>query len=383
MSIRMAPDAASVLTRMGHDTAAAVLTIDLGALTANWRLLRDRHRSGQRALGQTGAVLKADGYGTGAIQAGEALFAAGCRHFFVATPDEALLLRPHIPGAALVVLGGLYAGAEVDYAAHDLTPALGALGEIQAWSALARRLERPLPAFLHFDTGMSRLGLDAREFASLTEDHARLEGIELRAVMSHLIESETADSPLNPLQRDRFRAGLARLPPAPACLVNSSGMFLDPSFGFDLARPGAALYGINPTPGRENPMRPVATVKARVLAVREIPAGATTGYNATWTAKRRTRIATIGMGYADGWHRSHSNTGMAYFDGHPVPLVGRVSMDLMTFDVTDCPAVQAGSWLEILGPNRPADDAARDAGTIGYEVLTALGRRYHRIYTQA
>jgi alanine racemase len=160
-------------------------------------------------------------------------------------------------------------------------------------------------------------------------------------------------------------------------------MFLGEAFGFDLARPGSALYGVNPTPAGKNPMRAVASLNARVLTVRDIPAGATVGYGATWTAQRPTRVATVGVGYADGWHRSRSNTGAAYFDGHPVPLVGRVSMDLTTFDVTDLPQVQPGNWLELLGPHCPVDDAAREAGTIGYEVLTALGHRYHRIYAPA
>jgi alanine racemase len=363
---------------MRPDTALAVLTIDLAAIVANWRLLRLKRTS--RA---TGAVVKADGYGLGARPVAAALAVAGCRDFFVATSDEALSLRDTIPDAALVVLGGLLPGAEQDFAAHGITPALGSLAEIDTWSCLARRLERPLPAFLHFDTGMSRLGLDARECAVLAQDHARLEGIEVRYVMSHLASSEVPDDPLNAVQLDRFIAGRALLPPAPASLVNSSGMFLGDAFGFDLARPGCALYGVNPTPGRSNPMRPVASLSAKVLSVRDIPAGATVGYSATWTAARPSRIATAGVGYADGWHRSHSNAGAAYFDGNPVPLVGRVSMDLTTFDVTDHPAVQPGSWLEFLGPHRSVDDAARDAGTIGYDVLTALGRRYHRVYSPA
>jgi alanine racemase len=363
---------------MVPDIAHAVLTVDLGAIVDNWRLLQAEHRSGA-----TGAVVKADGYGLGARQVVTVLAAAGCRDFFVATPDEALAVRPIIPNASLVVLGGLFAGAEPDFAAHGLIPALGSLAEIDAWSSLARRLNRPLPAFIHFDTGMSRLGLDERELSVLAQDHGRLAGIDVRYVMSHFVSAEVLDDPLNALQRDRFLAGRARLPAAPACLANSSGIFLGDGFGFDLARPGSALYGINPTPGRPNPMRPVARLNARVLAVREIPAGATVGYSATWTATRPSRIATIGVGYADGWHRTHSNSGFAFFDGHPVPLVGRVSMDLTTFDVTDQPEIRPGDWLELLGPHRPVDDAARDAGTIGYEVLTALGRRYHRDYSPA
>jgi alanine racemase len=360
---------------MRPDTAHAVLTIDLGAIVANWRLLHGKQRSG--------AVVKADGYGLGARPVAAALAAAGCRDFFVATPDEALSLRDTIPDSALVVLGGLFEGVAEDFAACGIIPALGSLAEIDVWSSLAGRLERRLPAFLHFDTGMSRLGLDTRECAVLAQDHARLAGIDVRYVMSHLVSAEIPDDPMNAMQRDRFESGRARLPPAPASLANSSGIFLGPAFGVDLARPGSALYGVNPTPARPNPMRPVANLSARVLAVREIPAGATVGYGATWTAARPTRIATAGIGYADGWHRSHSNAGAAYFDGHPLPLVGRVSMDLTTFDATDRPEVRPGSWLEFLGTHRTVDDAAGDAGTIGYEVLTALGRRYHRVYSPA
>jgi alanine racemase len=360
---------------MRPDTAHAVLTIDLGAIVSNWRLLHAKQRSG--------AVVKADGYGLGARPVAAALAAAGCRDFFVATPDEALSLRDTIPDAALVVLGGLFQGAEEDFAAYDIIPALGSLAEIDAWSRLAHRLDRRLPAYLHFDTGMSRLGLDERECAVLAQDHGRLNGIEVRYVMSHLASADFANNPMNAIQRDRFVSGRARLPPARASFANSSGIFLGPDFGFDLARPGSALYGVNPTPVEKNPMRAVAALSARVLSVRDIPAGAMVGYHSTWAAERPTRIATIGVGYADGWHRSHSNAGVAYFDGNPVPLVGRVSMDLTTFDVTDQPAIRPGSRLELLGPHRTVDDAARDAGTIGYEVLTGLGRRYHRVYSPA
>lgn len=363
---------------MGPDTAHAVLTVDLGAIVANWRLLQAKQPSAV-----TGAVVKANGYGLGAVPVAKALAAAGCRHFFVATPDEAVSLRDTIPDATLVVLGGLFPGSEMDLAVQGIIPALGSLAEIEAWSRLAHRLERTLPAFIHFDTGMSRLGLDARECAALAQDHDRLAGIDVRCVMSHLVSAELPEDPLNALQRDRFVSGRARLPAAPASLANSSGMFLGQAYGFDLARPGAALYGVNPTPAVKNPMRSVVTLSARVLAVRDIPAGATVGYNATWTAQQPKRIATLGVGYADGWNRLHSNSGVAYFDGHPVPLVGRVSMDLTTFDVTDHPAIQPGDWLELLGPHRLVDDAARDAGAFSYEVLTALGPRYHRVYSPA
>jgi alanine racemase len=216
----------------------------------------------------------------------------------------------------------------------------------------------------------------------LHRDHARLAGIDLRYVISHLISSEVPDDPDNAAQRARFAAACAGLPAAPRSFANSSGIFLGEAFGSDLARPGVALYGVNPTPGQANPMRLPLRLMARVLAVRDIQPGTTVGYNATWRAARPSRIATAGIGYADGWHRNRTG-GVAYFDDTPVPLVGRISMDLTTFDVTDCPGVQPGSWLELLGPHQSPDTIAALSGTNGYEVLTSLGTRLHRVYHPA
>lgn len=360
------------------DRAGAVLEVDLSAIVANWRLLCAMHRSGPVA-----GVVKADAYGLGARLVAPALYAAGCRHFFVALLDEALEIRDLVPDAMLAVLGGLIAGTEADYLARNIVPVLGSLSEIDAWTTAARSAGRVLPAMLHVDTGMSRLGLDARELAVLQQDHARLAGIELRYVMTHLIASEVAADPRNRRQCERFAAACAGLPPAPRSFANSSGIFLGDGWASDLARPGAALYGINPTPDAPNPMRLTVSLRARVLAVREVPAAASVGYNATWHAARPSRIATAGVGYADGLHRTLSNQGRAFFDGKPVPLVGRVSMDLTTFDVTEAPGVVPGTWLEVIGPRQTPDDLAVAAGTNGYEVLTSLGHRFHRIYRPA
>jgi alanine racemase len=355
---------------MPAEPTQAILEIDLGAIVANWRILRDHHPSGPVA-----GVVKADGYGLGAQKVAAALHEAGCRHFFVAYLDEALAIRDAVPDAMLAVLSGLIPGTEDAYATHGLTPVLGSLDEIDRW--------RGRDAILHIDTGMSRLGLDARELSVLASDHARLDSLTIRYVMSHLVASEVPDDPINQLQRARFAAARAMLPPAQASLANSSGIFLGPHFGSDLARPGAALYGVNPTPGHPNPMRGVVRLSVRVLAVRDIPIGTSVGYNGIWTAARPSRIATAALGYADGFHRSLSGRGSARFDGTPVPLVGRVSMDLTTFDVTDHQAVQPGCWLEVLGPHLSPDDVAAAAGTNGYEVLTSLGRRFHRVYRTA
>ena len=358
-------------------SAGAVLEIDLAAVVANWRLLSVKHPSGPVA-----GVVKADAYGLGARAVAPALHAAGCRHFFVALLDEALAIRDVVPDAMLAVLGSLLPGTERECLARDIVPVLGSLAEIDAWTRVARDAGRALPALLHVDTGMSRLGLDARELAVLRQDHARLAGIELRYAMTHLVASELPGDELNVQQLRRFADACAGLPPAPRSMANSSGIFLGTRWGSDLARPGAALYGLNPTPGTANPMRPAVRLAARVLSVRDVSPGATVGYNATWRATRPSRIATAAIGYADGLHRSLSNRGRAFFDGKPVPLVGRVSMDLTTFDATGLP-IEAGAWLELIGPRQSPDDIATAAGTNGYEVLTSLGHRFHRRYLPA
>lgn len=351
----------------------AVLEVDLGAVVANWRDLV------VRVGGDVAGVVKADAYGLGAVQVAGALFGAGCRHFFVAHVNEAVAIREVVPGAMLAVLNGLWPGTEHLYVRHGLRPVLGSLGEIEAWSAAAQHLGRDLPALLHVDTGMNRLGLSIGEVEVLAEEEGRLDGIEVEYVMTHLVSSEVPDDPVNEVQRGRFAAVCARLPAVATSFANSSG-FVNAS---DLARPGAALYGVNPVPGQPNPMRAAVRLRARILHVREISAGESVGYNGQWTAGRASRIATVSVGYADGYLRSLSNRGAACFDGALVPLVGRVSMDLTTFDVTDVPGAREGEWLDLIGPGMPVDEVAARAGTNGYEILTGLGPRYERRYLPA
>jgi alanine racemase len=364
--------------------APAELEIDLAAVAANWRKLAAMH------AGATGAAVKADAYGLGAARVAPALYEAGCRHFFVAHLTEGLELAPLLPGGArpgggrpgfmLAVLHGILPGEEAELAAHGLVPVLTNLGDVERWRAEARRQGRRLPAILHADSGMNRLALSPAELAVLSGNGELLEGIELKLVMSHLISSELPEAPSNAEQLRRFQALRRQFPMVKASLANSSGMFLGPEFLADVTRPGAALYGLNPTPEQKNPMRAVARLSARILSVREIAPGETVGYNATWTATRPSRIATVAAGYADGILRSLSGSATARFDGKPVPLVGRVSMDLATFDVTDQPEAVPGKTLELLGPEHDADALAREAGTNGYEILTSLGRRYRRRY---
>ena len=356
--------------------AGAHLRIDLDAVVANYRILGAR-------LGDiaSGAVVKADGYGLGAARVGPALAAAGCRDFFVAHISEGVALRRHLPDSRIHILNGLLPGAEDAYREHRLIPVLGSLGEIDAWRAFVEG--RALPCDVHVDTGMLRLGLPADELAALADDTHRLDGLDIRLVISHLASADDPDSPQNADQLAAFHAARRILPQGRACLANSSGVFLGPDYHFDLARPGVALYGVAPVPGQANPLNPVVTLKARILQVRHARPPQTVGYGATHAVTRPARIATLAVGYADGYLRSLSNRAQGFIEDTPVPVVGRISMDLITVDVTAVadPLARPGQWVELIGANNPVDAVAAAAGTIGYEILTGLGSRYHRTYS--
>jgi alanine racemase len=352
----------------------ATLTVDLNAIAANWRLLAGRHAA------PAAAVVKADAYGLGAPRVGAHLAAAGVRHFFVAYPSEGEALRPHVNGAMIGILNGFFADQADTYIAHGLAPVLGNASEIAAWRGHAKRLGVALPALLHVDTGMNRLGLSPAELNHLASHPEDLENLDLRYVMTHLSNAEMPDDTRNIEQLHRFAEACRSLPPIARSIANSSGIFLGEDFRSDLARPGAALYGVNPTPGRQNPMQPALRLTARVLTLRDIEAGDAVGYNAIWTAPRPTRVATVSAGYADGYHRALSNRAEAAFDGARLPLIGRVSMDLATFDATDHPALTVGSEIELIGPTIPPDEVAGWAGTNAYEILTSLATRAPRLY---
>lgn len=365
---------------MGADGGAgALLTIDLDAIAANYRRLR-----AQLTTASCGAAIKADAYGLGAEHVGPALARAGCRDFFVAHLDEGVALRPYMPDAAIHVLNGVLPGEEAEFAEHDLIPVLNSLPQLDRWARWGRQ-HGALHAALHIDTGMSRLGIEEPDIDLLVQDPDRLTGIELSLVISHLACAEEPENPMNAAQRAAFQHARGRLPRVRASLANSSGIFLGPDYQFDLARPGAALYGVNPTPGRPNPMLPVVRLEGRIIQVRDIDHPRTVGYGAAHSIRRRSKIATVAIGYADGYLRSLSGRGMCRLAGFEVPIVGRVSMDLITVDVTDVPADQAveGAVVEAIGHEHTVDDVAETAGTNGYEILTSLGPRYRRRYTGA
>lgn len=356
--------------------AGAVLDIDLGAIVANWRLLAAR-----AAPAACAAVVKANGYGLGAVEVARALAAAGCGRFYVATLDEGIALRAALgPEPEIAVFNGPLLGSAPEFVAARLAPVLNDPGQIAAWEDVADRSGKPA-AMIHVDTGLNRLGLSLAEFDALAE---RLRGPGYSMLISHLACAETPGHALNAQQRDRFRAARQRLPGLRAGLAASSGIFLGPDYHFDEVRPGTALYGVNPCPGGPNPMRPVVRLSARIVQLRKIDRGESVGYGAAHVMDGPGILATAAIGYADGWPRSLSHRGCGWLAGKRVPLLGRVSMDLATFDVSavNSAALQPGAMIELLGDHYGVDDVAADAGTIGYEILTALGSRYHRIYRE-
>lgn len=354
----------------------AVLTIDLGAIRENYRRLKAR-------LGNTrcSSVVKADGYGLGADYVARALVAEGCDTFFVAHVGEGVSLRKAIgPRPTIYVLNGIPPGAEHDAVAAGLVAVVNSLDQLAAWRKAAKEAGRKLPAAIQVDSGMSRLGMAPWEVETVAADRRAFEGVEVVLVMSHLACADEPAHPANEAQRIEFDRLRAMLPKAPASLANSSGIFLGSAFHHQLARPGAALYGINPTPGHDNPMVPVVRLEAKVIQTRSVTAGAGIGYGHTAVAAAPTALATISLGYADGWRRRAAAS--AYVDGVRLPFIGRVSMDSIILDISELPEgrLRAGDMVEMIGPSHTLDEIACLSDTIAYEVLTSLGHRFHRRY---
>jgi len=362
-------------------TSTGVLTVDLDAIVANWKKLEKTAVPAECA-----AVVKANAYGLGAEQVARALASAGCKTFFVATLDEARSVRPAVPSATLYVLDGVFQNAADAYARIDCKPVIGDLNELAEWDVFCRRTGWSGGAAIHIDTGMNRLGLTIAEAQGLIPRiNAGNHGITL--VMSHLVSAELINNTTNARQLATFREIASEFSGVPASLSNSSGIYLGPQFVFDLVRPGAALYGVNPTPEADNPMQPVAELKARIVQIRNVERGETVGYRGAWTARRPTRLAIVAAGYADGYFRAASASdgtrgGEVVVAGKRCPVAGRVSMDLIAIDITDLPANAArrGHMVTLLGEGITVDELARHFGTIGYEVLTSIGARYARIY---
>ena len=358
--------------------AGAILTIDLGAIRANYRQLRARIGRAQCA-----AVVKADAYGLGAAQVATALIGEGCRHFFVAHLDEGVALRSHLPASVeIFVLHGPLPGSEAEFLRHQLIPVLNSVEQMAGWRRLAQRENRQLPAIVQVDSGMSRLGLSPADVDAGLQDPDFLHGIELRYLMSHLACAEVTEHPMNAAQHRHFIAARARFPACGASFANSSGIFLGPDFHFDLVRPGAALYGIAPVAGAANPMQPAVRLQGRIIQTRRIAEGDGVGYGVRYRADGPRMVATVSVGYADGWLRSASGRGSAFIGTQEAPQIGTISMDTLTLDVTgiDPQLLLPGMPVDLLSAARTVDTVAAAAGTIAYEILTSLGTRYRREY---
>ena len=372
------------------DAAPARLTIQLGNLVDNWRTM---NRLSGKA--RASAVVKADAYGLGIEPVGKALYAAGARDFFVAQAAEGARLRNVAPEARIYVLSGIWAGVEDLILDHDLVPVLASDEQLAFWMTLiADGLDHPCA--LNIDTGMNRLGLSMSDAMQLVDDPSRPSAFDPVMILSHLACADEPNHPMNRQQLESFQQVASAYEGIESSLCNSAGIHLGSEYHFDLTRPGIALYGGAAVNTIKNPMLPVVTAEARILQVREASAGESVSYGATHRLKRDSRLAIAAAGYADGWHRSLSGSGVpmrangsegafGWIAGHRAPILGRMTMDLTIFDVTDIPEnrVRSGDYIELFGEHISVDEAAAAAGTIGYELLTGLGQRYIRQYSQS
>ena len=350
--------------------SAATLTVDLDALAHNHAVLR-----GLAGGAEVAPVVKADGYGLGAAAVARRLAAEGARTFYLARVAEGEALRHALPDAEIRVLDGCPEGAAERLRAARLVPVLSSLDQVESWRATGGGA-----AALHVDTGMNRLGLSPEELHALVASPDRLRGVDPVAVLSHLACAEDAAEPMNARQRDRLKAAAALLPGVPRSLANSAGVLLGADFALDEVRPGIALYGGGPRGAPDARFRAVATLTAPVLQLRTVRPGETVGYGASFTARTTLRTATVAAGYADGVLRAGGGGLYGVHDGRRLPVLGRVSMDLITLDASDAPTLRPGDPVQLLGPDAPVDEVAAACGTIAYELLTRLAPRAARTY---
>lgn len=344
-------------------TYSGLLSINVAAIVENWKQLN--------RIVSCGAVVKADAYGLGMEPVSCALAHEGCRDFFVALPSEGCELRRALPSTEvrIYVLSGPLDDGQTLVDQH-LCPILNSLERISTWQHNAPNS----PYGLHIDTGMNRLGLALSDLEQIPPN------VNPYLVMSHLACADTPTHPLNTLQRDRFASIRNKFPKAQASLSNSAALFLGKSFLFDLGRPGLALYGGNPLSKHPNPMQTVVTLDLTILQIRTVDTEGTVGYGGTRTVTPGMRLAVASAGYADGLLCTLANQGSGFVQGIRVPVIGRVSMDLITFDISELPedSVVPGDTICVLGPNYTVDDLAEDADTIPYQILTGLSQRYTR-----
>lgn len=362
-------------------SSTGILTIDLSAIQSNWRCINNQ-LSGKTSAA---AVIKANAYGLGAAYVGPALYQAGCREFFVATLEEALAARQYLkPEAVVYVLGGVRSGAESLFLQNGLSPVLFTLEDIRRWLACTQKLDAPPACAIKINTGMTRLGLDILEWLSLLASEKELQSLHPALIMSHLACADEPEHPFNHKQLAHFQAladaSRSLLPNTRFSLANSSGIFLGSQWHFDLVRPGAALYGVNPQPSKPSPLKPVVRLALPVLQERELSENADIGYGATAQASPSTRLAVVAGGYADGLHRIIGRQGFGMVDNHRVPVVGRISMDTTIFDVSALGMKRDPSMIQVLNDELTVDSWTVLTGALGYDILTSLGYRYRRLY---
>ncbi|KEC54761.1 alanine racemase [Bartonella koehlerae] len=357
--------------------ATAIATIDVRAIVANYVTLAQHV-----APTECSAVVKANAYGLGANKIAPALYQAGCRTFFVAQIEEALQLKTVLPENVMIaLLNGFPHKAEEFVAQSGIVPLLNSWSAIEDWQTLCQKKNKKFPAIIQVDTNMSRLGLDKKELQKLIKHPTIFEKAEIKYILSHLANGEDASHSSNNKQLAAFKRVLAQLPTCKVSFANSGGIFLGSDFYFDLVRPGIALYGVDPHGKHPTPLKAVVKLEAQVLQSRFIDAGIPVGYGESFMTHRPSTLATISIGYADGWPRILSNKGTVYFNGHKLPIVGHISMDSIIVDATDLDKKpQRGDWVELIGPHQPLEKVSIDTNTIPHEILTSLGKRYKRIY---
>jgi len=362
---------------LSNRNSDATLYINLEAIAHNYNLLKNKAKSAE-----CGAVVKANAYGLGVEQVATRLFAEGCRKFFVATLDEALELRNILRKSEIYVFNGIRKGQEKEFLQYDITPVLNDIGQIELWCEYADLQGKQLPAIIHVDTGMNRLGLQFNETEKTLFNNWLLEKINVKYIMSHLACIGTPDNPKNKQQLKLFNKVRKLLPNVPASFANSGGIMAADCYHFDLVRPGSALYGLNSVAGMDFPLKNVVRLVSKIIQIRVIDTEGTVGYGATHKIAAGSKLAVVPVGYADGYLRSLSNKSSAFINDIEVPLVGRVSMDMAIFDISKVPSAQISpnTEIQIVGEKITPDMLAEKAGTIGYEILTSLGSRYKRVY---
>lgn len=375
----------SIILVVIMESSLGILTIDLAAIQMNWKRINCQLDAGKTS---SAAVIKANAYGLGAAQVGRALYDAGCREFFLATQTEAVEARTYLPAdAVLYVLGGMRSGVEQEFIRNRLVPVLFSLKDLRRWQSACERAGVSGDCAVKVNTGMTRLGLDMPELLIWLSSLSSFSNMRPVLIMSHLACADEPGHPLNKTQLNEFRQVVKlckpQLPDARFSLANSSAIFLGKEWHFDLVRPGASLYGINPQQPRSSPVLPVIQLDLPVIQVRKILQSASVGYCATTHVAPSSVLAVVAGGYADGLHRTIGSQGRGNIDGYPVNIIGRISMDTSIFDVSSVPdeiLQREPLMVKVLGGGLTLDLMMEQKGVLGYEILTSLGVRYQRRY---